>query len=78
MVQVIPESRYVTIPTDPLTFVPVGISQSDFDLIAETLKLWQSKMVLPELTLTYTLAGSPGEVISDAELDRITKPQSTT
>lgn len=40
--------KYLTIPTDPETHIPLGMSQSDYDLMKATVDLWE-KRICPTL-----------------------------
>lgn len=39
--------RWLCIPTTPETWIPLGMSPGDFDLMLATIDLWKSKILAP-------------------------------
>jgi hypothetical protein len=50
--------RWVNVPTEPCAWIPLGLSQEDFDLLVATINMWQER-------ITATLVGRDSALCGD-------------
>lgn len=51
------QPRWLCIPTTPVTWMPLGVSPEDFDLILATIDMWKNKITATPVGRDSALCG---------------------